>query len=531
MSENTKRQELEIFKELLDKYRYDFVKLAYLIFQFGEKGTEMEDIHPYDWQIEEWRKLSFHLANPATRYELYRVIISSGNGAAKTAWGAMTMIMLMYTQQLRARVTANTDPQLKQIVWPEYDVWFRRARFHDLFFMKTGTSIQAKDENVAKTWRIDTFTWSEESPTAISGLHNKGKAVAYVFEEAPGIPSNIWSYATGAFTETGTIKVFMAFGNSDDPESQFEQNMTSPLWNSRRIDTRTLSHIDKKQIADWLLECGGNEDHDDFRVRVRGLPRKSAKDSIISLEVVEAAIARGQDESLDLSQFESLPCVLGCDPAWTGGDSTVIWMKQGPHYRILEIFKLDKNQGQDHFYTYNRLCYWESQKRADAVFVDQAEGTAVYTLAQNAGKVHWALIHFANRANDAADFTDSQYANIRAQMYYETNLSLIRGGIITSEKPEYIPLVKKQLCWTKGGRHKIHGKKIAEPKLDIKKRVGESPDIADAMVLTNAMPVTERLPENDGTRGELLTGATPYKMPDHPNPYDDLETTYERLYD
>ena len=193
----------------------------------------------------------------------------------------MTMLMLMYTQQLKARLTANTDPQMKQIVWPEYDLWFRRARYHDEFFEKFGTSIKARNEQLAETWRIDTVTWSEQSPQAISGLHNMGKACAYLFEEAPGIPAIIWQYASGAFTEKNTIKLHMAFGNSDDPESKFEQNMGSPLWNSRRIDTRTLSHIDPKQVQAWLIDAGGDEDNDDFRVRVRGLPRKSAKDSII----------------------------------------------------------------------------------------------------------------------------------------------------------------------------------------------------------------------------------------------------------
>jgi hypothetical protein len=57
----------------------------------------------------------------------------------------------------------------------------------------------------------------------------------YIFEEAPGIPAVIWQYASGAFTETGTIKLHMAFGNSDDPESKFEQNMSSPLWHSLEL--------------------------------------------------------------------------------------------------------------------------------------------------------------------------------------------------------------------------------------------------------------------------------------------------------
>jgi len=525
------KEEIQTFKEMIEEYRYDFERLVYIIFPFGEPGHPLEHFRPYEWQINEWRKLSYHLMNPATRFETYRLIISSGNGAAKTAFSCMTLLMLMFTQQLRARITANTDPQLKQIVWPEMDVWFRYARYNEFFFEKLGTSIKARNPQLSETWRIDTLTWSEETPAAISGLHNKGKAVAYLFEEAPGIPSVIWQYASGAFTETETIKLWLAMGNSDDPESKFEQNMISPEWHALRIDTRTLKHIDPNQIASWLRECGGNEDHDDFRVRVRGLPRKVSKDSIISLEAVQAAIARAKD--FDKAQVAFLPVILTCDPAWTGGDETTIAYHQGQYSCLLDRFKLDKSQGQDHTYTYIRMCKWERELNADAVFIDQAEGTALYTLANNDGK-NWELISFASSPTDAPDFASSEYANIRAQMYFEYQKHLMKGAVLDSVNPDWLEDIQKQLCWTKGSRHKINLKKLAEPKVEIKARVGQSPDIADVFVLRGARPVLERLPENDRLsdgNGRTIGGSS-FKMPDHSSPYTDVEdAVYKNLYD
>lgn len=522
-------EDIQLFKKLLEENRFDYVKLAYLIFPFGQPGTELEDMHPYDWQIEEWEKMSKHFSDPYTRYEVYRLIISSGNGAAKTAFGAMTLIMLMYTHQLRARITANTDPQMKSVVWPEYDKWYRLARFSDLFFDKFGTSIKAKNEKLADTWRIDTVTWSVESPASISGLHNKGKAVAYGFEEAPGIPAVVWDYTRGAFTDADTIKLFMAFGNSDDPESKFEQNMNSPLWRSRRIDTRTLKHIDQKFVGDILTECSGNEDHDEFRVRVRGLPRKTAKDSIISVENVTAALERRKN--FDPGSVAMLPVILSCDPAWTGGDETCIWMQQGNYRKMLEKYKLIKGV-ETHNLTYQKLCYWEKELGADAIFVDQGEGTAVYTLATNAGRTNWFLISFASSPNDTPEPKESLYANIRAQMYYEADKWLREGGILDvkfvdkQQEEEWIDNITKQLCWTKGGRHKVTQKKICEAKTDIKQRVGQSPDVADGFVLLGAMQVHERLPENSSGDGSGV-GSTPFKMPDHPDPYDEMDAEYE----
>jgi hypothetical protein len=533
------REELELFKKLLSKHRYDYAKLAYVIFPFGQKGHALEHVHPYDWQIEEWNKLSKHMMTDSTRFNEYLWACSSGNGAAKTAWVAMTVIMLMYTQRVRGRVTANTQPQINTVVWPEWDIWFNHARYSDIFFEKLGTSIKARDPKLSEVWRMDTVTWSQENPASISGLHNKGGCVIYVFEEAAGIPAVIFKYALGAFTETETMKVFFALANSDDPDSYFESVcMTSPYWKSRRIDTRTQSHISKERINALLVECGGNEDHDDFRVRVRGLPRKTARDSIVSKENIQAAVERAKD--FDKSQIKMLPVVLTCDPAWQGGDETCIAYRQGPYVCLLEKYKLDRSSNETHMKTYELLCKYEKTLGADAVFIDQGEGTAVYTLAINAGKTNWELVSFAGSPNDTPEAKESEYQNIRAQMYYEFNKFLFGGGILDvredlddQTKAEWTESIIKQLPWTKGTRHKVTLKKLCKSKKEIKDEFGSSPDVADALVLTLARPIVDRLPENETyARGDSYQiGQGALMMPTHPSPYDDLEVDYRALYD
>lgn len=535
------REELEQFRKLVFENRYDFCKLVYIIFPFGQPGHALEHMAPYDWQMEEWAKMSKWFQDPATRDKTYYLNISSGNGAAKTSFGAMTTMMLLYTQRLHARITANTMPQMTSIVWPEYDIWFNHARYVHSFFEKLGTSIKALDAQYAEKWRLDTVTWAEQSPQAISGLHNKGGAVMYIFEEAPGIPAIIWKYAEGAFTETGTMKLFLAFGNSDDPNSKFEQNMTSPFWHSRRIDTRELSHINQDFVAKILAECGGDEDHDDFRVRVRGMPRKTAKDSVISIDLVKAGFARAKKFERDGVSY--LPMILGCDPAWQGGDETVIWARQGNWAKMVEKYKLDKTAGETHQYTYSRLCYWEKELGADAVNIDQAEGTGIYTLALNAGKTSWEVFSFASSPYDTPEFKDSQYANLRAQMHYEGKDWLQKGGVLEvggrdgQQSTEWREQIEKEFCAAKGTRHAKNGKKLVEAKQDIKERIGKSPDTCDGFVLTFARVVLDRLPENDvsiNAEDRFTVGQTPFRMPEHSSPYQEgevIEAQYRDLYD
>ena len=295
--------------------------------------------------------------------------------------------------------------------------------------------------------------------------------------------------------------------------------MTSPIWSSRRIDTRELTHIDPKQIEAWLIDSGGDENSDDFRVRVRGLPRKSAKDSIIKLEAVEAALARRK--GFDKASVANFPVILSCDPAWTGGDECTIWYKQGPYKCMLERYKLNKQMGETHQVTYNKLSYWERKLGADSVHIDQGEGTGIFTLAMNAEKFHWVLVSFANSPTDQPDPKESEYANIRAMMYYHLQRDLFQGGILDSRDESWIEDIKKQLCWTKGTRHKVTHKKIAEPKMDIKDRVGKSPDIADGAVLLFAHDIIDRLPQNelDEDGMNFTVGGEPFTMPTH-NPED-----------
>lgn len=504
------KSDVQTFSELLDKYRYDYHKLVYVIWPFGEMGTDLEKLRPYQWQLDIWKEMSDHFKDPSKRDIPFKLNMSSGNGIGKTMFFSCTLLMLMYTQKTRGRITANTYNQIKNITWVEIDNWCRRARCFDVFFEKLGESIKSKDDKLAEVWRTDLFTWDINNPAAISGLHNKGGCIFYGFDEAAGLPSIIWQYANGAMTDTETMKVWIAIGNSDDPDSQFEQNMVSPYWIARRIDSRTCEGVSKEFVAQILAECGGNEDADDFRVRVKGLPRKSSADSIIGASEVEAAV----ENKVDFDSQSMLPCVMTADLAWTGGDFCAIWVHQGAVSMLVDYYKLDKAGGQTHLYTYQRMLYWEREYAVDYVLIDQAEGTAVYTMAQAAAKYNWELISFASSPNDVAETKDSQYHNMRAQMYYEAQKWLQRGGALKVRNPDWIYDVKKQLCWTKGVRNKTTLKKQAEPKIDIKQRVGMSPDVADGFVLRFSRTFYDRLEHNQSQEmrdvQELNTDVTAY---------------------
>lgn len=497
-----------LFGHLVHENRFDLCKLVYIIFPFGQKGHELEHKRPRAWQMKEWARMSKHLQNPETRYEIYKLVISTGNGSGKSAFGAMTTIMLLYSQKLKGRLTANTKPQLTQVVWPEYDKWFRNARYSDTFFEKFGESIKSKDQKFHDQWQFSLFTWDAANPAAVSGLHNEGHATMYVFEEAPGIPANIFQYAIGAFSDTNTIKFWLVFGNSDDPDSKFEQLMSDPDWHSLRIDTRTLENVDKNFIASVLRSCGGDEDADDFRVRVRGLPRKTNADSIISRDKVREGFERRHGFAIE--SVKHFPSIITVDPAWQGGDLTVVWWHQGHYSRLMAAYALDKALGEDHRLTYDLVCRLEKELKADAVWIDKGEGTALKTFANQDQKYNWELVDFGSGPNDEPDRTQSQYGNMRAQLHYmaanyfmesapvlDVNPDLRLTGCNSTE--EVIEKIIKQMGYTKADRHKITNKKTCESKKEIKTRVGESPDLSDGYIIRFFRVLLDRMEENQTT--------------------------------
>ena len=517
MEENS--QKVPAFNEfcrLVRKYEYQPHKLVFIVFPFGAKGSELENKWPRDWQLERWKELSDHLMNPETRYKAYLEAISTGNGPGKTAYGAMTTIMLLYAFSLRGRVAANTEKQTLNVIWKEYLLWLRRARFNEDMFSKAATTIEAKKTELKDKWRIDTLLWDKDRPFGISGFHNEGGAIIQVFEEAAGIPEVIWRYSEGAYSDKDTIKIHLAFANSDDPRSYFERViMKSKYWRTLRIDCRDLDFMDQDEIARKLESCGGDEDHDHFRVTVRGLPRKSSRDSIYSYDLVRNSLNKGRKQLF--KTYSHLPVVLSCDPGWRR-DHTSIWVRCGPLAIMLDYYVLD--QDDNHAYTYYKLCDYEKQYKADYVNLDHGEGTGLYSMAQNEGK-YWEVFAFGAGAYDAPT-KDSEFMNLKTQIYCLGERWMRKGGMIKCMTPGWEDIVQDEFTWTKYVLKSESGKKLAQTKAQIREEnQGKSPDTLDAFALTFARPALEKLYDPDEA-----AGSSPIILGGDGKPYDPYKGLY-----
>ena len=123
----------------------------------------------------------------------------------------------------RGVVTANTETQLKTKTWAELGHWFNLCFFTREYFVLNATSLVSKDPDRERTWRIDMVPWSEKNPEAFQGMHNKGKRLLIIFDEASAIADIIWETVEGATTDADTQIIWLAFGNPTRNSGRFRE--------------------------------------------------------------------------------------------------------------------------------------------------------------------------------------------------------------------------------------------------------------------------------------------------------------------
>jgi hypothetical protein len=243
--------------------------LAYVLGAFPWGQGELKNYDgPDDWQ----REILTNIGNGVTsiqeailqaraRGEEFsgmpvREATTSGHGIGKSALVAWIILWAQDTLvDTKGVVTANTENQLKTKTWAEVAKWHRLSITADLFKM-TATARFSVDPRHERTWRIDMVPWSEKNTEAFAGMHNHGKRILIVFDEASAIPDVIWEVTEGAMTDKDTEIIWAVFGNPTKNTGRFREcfkgGRFEHRWNSRAIDSRTVKISNKAQMDEWV---------------------------------------------------------------------------------------------------------------------------------------------------------------------------------------------------------------------------------------------------------------------------------------
>lgn len=460
-------------QELIDlaaECTHDPVRWVNLAFDWGEGELAGVD-GPRDWQAGVLADIGSHLANPATRHMPCLIAVASGHGIGKSAGIGMIVNWALSTcEDTKIVITANTDTQLRTKTAPEVGKWQRLA-INSHWFDVQATSVAVKDKGHAKNWRADFVPWSDTNTEAFAGLHNKGKRIVLIFDEASAISDKVWEVAEGALTDENTEIIWLAFGNPTRNAGRFREcfRRFKHRWIGRQIDSRTVEGTNKAQIAKWAEDFG--EDSDFFKVRVRGLfPNMSAKQFI-----GEADVSGAYGRVVARHQYDFAPKVITVDPAWEGDDELVIGMRQGLVFTVLHTMPKNDND----LVVAQFVARYEDEQKADAVFVDGGFGTGIVSAGKGMGR-NWTLVWFGSASADAGCL------NKRAEMYKLARDWLKAGGCIPED-----PLLRDELQAPEIVP-RVDGKLQIEAKKDMKARGVSSGNRADALILSFAYPVAKK---------------------------------------
>lgn len=463
------KREAELQSRLIEQvsaFRHDplgFVKYCY---DWGHGELELMK-GPRIWQADVLTRISKHLADPATRYQPKMLAVASGKGIGKsTLVGQLTWWGLSTLPDTKIIITANTDTQLRTKTSPEINKWARLAINSHWFNVYT-TIVTSKDKKHERTWRADLIPWSVDNTEAFSGMHNLGKRIIVIFDEASSIDDQIWKVIEGALTDENTEILWLAFGNPTRNTGRFRECFGSfkHRWDTLQVDSRTVEGVNQDQIKKWEEDYGEDSDH--FRILVRGEFPRAGFNQLIPSDAVAAC------RKYKAQGYQALPKILACDVARYGDDKTTLYLRQGRYSK-----RLGRWRGLSTAETTARVIAASREHSPDAIVVDSdGIGATVYDQLEFQG--YKRLLYEFHGGKPAFDF--NKYVNRRAEVWGLMRDALIAGMEIENDPELAQDLVSPQYGYSAKNQIQL------EKKDDMKARGLNSPDDGDALAMTFAV--------------------------------------------
>lgn len=469
--------------EAIAAFRYSPLNFVKFIFPWGVRDGPLWPPSRAPRVIEKWqevflRALGEHMTENALRqdmgldYKVFRAAVTSGHGVGKSTLIAWLVLFFMSTRpECRGVVTANTQAQLELKTWPELGKW------HDMlinkhWFARTATQIffaAYTDETKKKNYMFNAQTVSTETPEGFQGLHNLESAVVVLVDEASGIDEKVMEIIEGAMTDGEPFIV--KFGNPTRPDGEFfecAEGKYAHMYYHQSVDSREVTFTNKEAIADIVRKYGENSD--EAKVRVYGQFPSVAFDGFIPPALVSECQQR------EVWRDDNAPLVLGIDVARYGNDRTVLFGRKGRDARTWPSWDF---KGLDSVQVAEKVAEWAMTYKPDAIVVENSanSGSGVIDTLR-----HWNYKVFEVYPG-ARSAQPQLYDRLREEWWVAARQWMYDGGCLDPADTELFSELTKL-------RYKVdhhHGTQLqVEAKAEMKKRIGFSPDRADAFVLTFA---------------------------------------------
>lgn len=383
--------------------------------------------------------------------------------------------------EARVVTTAPTGDQVRAILWTEINGAFAKAAARGNPFPGR---INETDWKLDKQLIAFGRKPSDYNPHAFQGIH--AKFVLVILDEACGVNKQFWTAASSI--ATGEHCRILAIGNPDDPSSHFARVCASDRWNTIRISAFDTPNFTDEPVPDSLrpmlvshayvdeMAAEYGTESPTYISKVLGDFPSDSEDGVVRLSAVRACSA---PEPVPHAADELTPVELGVDLG-AGGDETCIRERRG-----MVIGREWRSRTRDPMQAVGLVVNAIRETGATSVKVDVIGiGWGVVGRLQELRSQgqHKAHIHGVNVAEKSAK--PEKYARLRSQLWWEVGrqLSESRAWDFSHLAEDDRERLVSQLTAPKYTLDSS-GRITVEAKDETKKRLGRSPDNADALLL------------------------------------------------
>ncbi|MBO6289800.1 MAG: PBSX family phage terminase large subunit [Alphaproteobacteria bacterium] len=401
-------------------------------------------------------KIFAPLLTEKKRYKLYY----GGRAGGKSYAFADSLLLLGRMKKLRIACMREVQDSIKDSV---YKLLSDRIMTHKL------TDYKVTATQIANKITGTTFIFKGLREQAAGNIKSLEGVDIVWLEEAQKISRHSWDILDPTIRK---------------PESEIWISMNreqenDPVWAAvaAHPDERTL--VVKVNYTDnpfcpaemrYLAEKCRLENPDDYEHIWLGAPVSIGAYKLITYKSVHLAMSC-------CWRVSSAPLIIGIDVARFGDDATVMCFRRG---RVCLEFKIFKHL--DNVAVANQATFFIRQFRPARVFIDAGGvgGGVVDILLDRGLKRVVRPVMFG-----AGALMEERYHNRRAEMWDELRqwLENEQGAQLPSDE-----LLAAELCAV-NKKYDSRGRLQLEEKAEIKRRIGRSPDMADALALTFAEPV------------------------------------------
>jgi phage terminase large subunit len=454
------KDRLKAFKKKIPIYREQPVLYCREILKF----------EPDEWQKEVLNDIAGHR----------RVSVRSGQGVGKTGLeAAVTLWFLSCFPFPKVVCTAPTRQQLHDVLWAEINKWQSKSPILKKILKWTKTKIYMR--KYEERWFATARTATK--PENMQGFHEDN--MLFIVDEASGVADDIMEAILG--TLSGENNKILMCGNPTRTSGVFydSHNRDRQDYKTHKVSSLDSKRTSKENIEMLIRKYG--KDSDVSRVRIYGEFPKAEADAFIALELVEFATGVKIEPSGEVLH-------LGVDVARFGDDETVIAPRIGN-----KVFDLHSYNKQDTMVTSGWVLNIAKSMMKQYVHIKQVEikvddsgvgGGVTDRLKEVIFEegLPYRVIPVNNGSSPSEDEKE-HYDNkgteswaVLREILQESFSKHMQGEESSLELPEDERLIT-QLSSRKF-RMTSRGKVALERKEDMKKRGLDSPDRADAVVLS-----------------------------------------------